>query len=686
YLGRLPLDSLEQLARHLDSCPHCPSSLEALEGKEDAVIAGLRQAVGVEPFSEENECRQALAKVQALVRSPCGPGEAIPEQLGQYRLLERLGQGGMGTVYRALHTRLKRVVALKVLSNPRMSNTQAVARFQREMEAVGKLDHPHIVRASDAGEADGTHFLVMEYVEGMDLGRLVQVAGSLPLAEAGEVIRQAAQGLQHAHEHGLVHRDIKPSNLLLDRQGQVKVADLGLALLQGECSPEELTATGQVMGTVDYMAPEQGDDTHGVDTRADIYSLGCTFYYLLTGRPPFSGPRYVTYRSKLWAHAHEPVPPLPDLPAPLQKVLQRMMAKDPGDRFTNPGQVAEALAPFAAGSHLPDFLAKAEPGSATMVLNSQPLAGTDAQAGSALVDTQPNHEVAPAAKKEKSRFLSTMGPLVAREVSGWQRRSDLLNFVILILLLGGLGASFEIYQRWKHYSFGSHLSGLRVEESRQKDLSGEEAAEAPGEKSPRVYPTALFLFEERGPNAKEYGAKVTDLLYSRLGTRPNIALVEREDLKRVLGEAELNLSGAVKPSQATQVGRLTGAKILVSGSVMSEGKKLYLVAKVIGTETSRVLPVAVEGRAGDELAPLAEKLADKVAVTITQHANQLVASPATQKDQLAELVKKLKQAKHPSVWVKIGDRSVSATTVDPAVQTEFTLLCKEGGFAVIDPD
>ncbi|MBV9123291.1 MAG: hypothetical protein JO112_08040 [Planctomycetes bacterium] len=215
-----------------------------------------------------------------------------------------------------------------------------------------------------------------------------------------------------------------------------------------------------------------------------------------------------------------------------------------------------------------------------------------------------------------------------------------------------------------------------------------QAADPPpgANKNTGVYPTALFVFEERGPSAKEYGAKVSDLLYARLGTRPNIALVEREDLKRVLEEAELNLSGAVKPSEATQVGQLTGAKILVTGSVMSEGKKLYLVAKVIGTETSRVLPVSVEGQTSDDLLPLAEKLADKVAVTITQHANQLVASPATQKDQLAELVKKLKQAKHPSVWVKIGDRSVSATTIDPAVQTEFTLLCKEGGFVVIDPD
>jgi hypothetical protein len=262
----------------------------------------------------------------------------------------------MGVVYRAWHTRLKRAVAVKVLPAERLDNPGCVARFHREMEAVGKLDHPNLVRATDAGEDKGVHFLVMELVEGTDAGKLVR-GGALAVADACEVVRQAALGLQHAHEHGLVHRDIKPSNLMVTPAGQVKVLDMGLALLRGGADAGgELTASGHWMGTLDYMAPEQCQDAHRVDTRADVYSLGCTLYRLLTGEPPFGGPPYDTPYRKMEAHAHQPPPPLlgrlPGAPAGLAGVLARMLAKDPAGRFAVPAEAAAALAPFAAGSDL----------------------------------------------------------------------------------------------------------------------------------------------------------------------------------------------------------------------------------------------------------------------------------------------------------------------------------------------
>jgi serine/threonine protein kinase len=239
--------------------------------------------------------------------------QPLPDHLGQYRLQEKLGQGGMGAVYRALHTRLKRPVALKVLPAQLLHDERAVARFRREMEAVGKLDHPNIIRASDAGEDASWHFLVMELVEGVDLARLSMLLGPLPVADACEVARQAASALQHAHQHGLVHRDIKPSNLLLTSSGEVKLLDLGLARFYGEQSISEvLTATGAVMGTPDYMAPEQSFEPKSVDIRADLYGLGCTLYKLLVGRPPFEGPEYGTLAQKLLAHAQVPVPPIRD--------------------------------------------------------------------------------------------------------------------------------------------------------------------------------------------------------------------------------------------------------------------------------------------------------------------------------------------------------------------------------------
>lgn len=222
---------------------------------------------------------------------------------------KKLGSGGMGTVYRAVHRKLNRTVALKLLPQDRFQSRDAVARFEREMQAVGMLQHPNIVAAHDAGEVDSCHFLVMELVDGEDIGHLLSRTGPLPIAEACEIARQAALGLQHIFENGLVHRDIKPSNLMLasprqrNAQPTVKILDLGLALLDPNQlgAPRELTSTGQVMGTVDYMAPEQGLDTHSVDIRADLYSLGATLYKLLTGRAPLEDPRYNSMMKRLIA-------------------------------------------------------------------------------------------------------------------------------------------------------------------------------------------------------------------------------------------------------------------------------------------------------------------------------------------------------------------------------------------------
>jgi hypothetical protein len=284
---------------------------------------------------------------------PGGTGEPDLGCLGQYQLLARLGEGGMGAVYKARHLQLGKVVALKVLPAGLM-NELSVARFHNEMKAVGRLDHPNIVAAHDAGQVGGTHFLVMEFVDGLDLSRLVRRHGRLPLADACELIRQAALGLQHAHERGLVHRDVKPSNLMLTRGGVVKVLDLGLARSLAEGPPaERLTATRQVIGTADYLAPEQWEDPHAADARADVYGLGCTLYHLAAGEAPFGGDRYRTWAQKMRAHQETPAPPLrqrcPEAPEALAAVLDRMLAKDPADRHPSPGDVAEALRPFTAG-------------------------------------------------------------------------------------------------------------------------------------------------------------------------------------------------------------------------------------------------------------------------------------------------------------------------------------------------
>jgi serine/threonine protein kinase len=267
---------------------------------------------------------------------------------GEYVVLDKLGEGGMGVVLKAQHRRMDRLVAIKVLSSAAMKQAGAVERFHREVQAAAKLMHSNIVTAFDAAEHQGMHYLAMEYVEGSDLATLVKDHGPLPVSQVVECILQAARGLQYAHSKGIVHRDIKPANLLLDKEGTVKILDMGLALIAGAEAalggPERLTATGQVMGTCDYMSPEQALDSHLADHRTDIYALGCTLYRLLTGHPPYQGQ---TLMQILLAHQQAPIPSLStarrEAPAELDACFQRMVAKEPGDRQQSMADVVAEL-------------------------------------------------------------------------------------------------------------------------------------------------------------------------------------------------------------------------------------------------------------------------------------------------------------------------------------------------------
>jgi hypothetical protein len=274
-------------------------------------------------------------------------------RLGRYQILQKLGQGGMGEVYLAQDTELGRRVALKVLPTASVNDPAALARFRREARALAQLSHPGIVQAFDTDSADGRHFLVLEYVEGWSLSRVLREHGRLPPVLAADYVRQAALGLQHAHEKGLVHRDLKPSNLLVNPQGQVKLLDLGLArFLQDQVGDAGLTREGSGMGTPDYCAPEQFHDARHADARSDVYALGCTLYHLLTGSVPFPGS---SLSEKAQAHAEQEPTPVaelcPEVPVGLALAVRRMMAKRPRDRFRSAGEVAEALAPHVpAGS------------------------------------------------------------------------------------------------------------------------------------------------------------------------------------------------------------------------------------------------------------------------------------------------------------------------------------------------
>ncbi|MBT4844162.1 MAG: serine/threonine protein kinase, partial [Planctomycetaceae bacterium] len=254
--------------------------------------------------------------------------------LGDYVLLKKIGAGGMGTVFKARHSRMDRVVALKVLPPNMMKHPEAVQRFRQEVKAAAQLFHPNIVTAFDAGEQSGVHFLVMEFVDGQALSAIVKEHGPFNLEKGMEYIQQASVGLQYAHDRGMVHRDIKPSNLMLDVDGEVKLLDMGTARI-GNQPEEELTKSGVIMGTVNYMSPEQAKDPHTVDHRCDIYSLGCTFYYLLTGKSLYQGDMIQT----LMAHANKPIPSVsaanPEIPTWVDTILAKMLAKNPAHRYSS---------------------------------------------------------------------------------------------------------------------------------------------------------------------------------------------------------------------------------------------------------------------------------------------------------------------------------------------------------------
>jgi tRNA A-37 threonylcarbamoyl transferase component Bud32 len=346
--GRLAPERASALEGHLSGCASCCERLEKAPG--DTFLSRLRAAESTAPGGPG---RSTTDPAGAPPAPPAAPPELVDHP--RYRVLGLLGQGGMGAVYRAEHRHMDRPVALKVIHPGLMRDPAAVRRFRQEVRAAARLHHPNIVTAHDADQAGGLHFLVMEYVEGTTLAELVRRRGPLPVPEACEYARQAALGLQHAHERGMVHRDIKPQNLMLTPGGQVKVLDFGLARLPrtpdgslaGEVPAGPLTGAGAVMGTADYIAPEQAADPRGADIRADVYALGCTLFHLLAGRPPFPDG---TVPEKLARHAGSAFPPVsalrPDVPAGLAAVLARMTARDPADRYQAPAEVAEALAPF----------------------------------------------------------------------------------------------------------------------------------------------------------------------------------------------------------------------------------------------------------------------------------------------------------------------------------------------------
>ena len=322
---------------------------------EADTIAGLREKTETNVASSFAEYLIADGKLTQFQARVLLEGLEVPLLLDRYLILDEIGRGGMGVVYKAIHRQMDRLVALKILPKAAVDSPQKARRFQREVKTAAKLDHPNIVTAFDATESEGTHFLVMSLIDGQNLAELVRSQGPVTDAAAIDYVTQTARGLAHAHSLGITHRDIKPGNLLLDREGKIKILDMGLARIHDRRQPTrqdqstELTEDGAVLGTLAYLAPEQALDTRNADARSDIYALGCTLYFLLTGRAIY---REDTVVKTILAHREGTIPSLhdarEDVPPELDAFFRKMVAKEPEERFQNMEQVLAKLETLSA--------------------------------------------------------------------------------------------------------------------------------------------------------------------------------------------------------------------------------------------------------------------------------------------------------------------------------------------------
>ena len=369
--GRLRDAEMLRLEEHLADCSVCLGMLDQVP--EDPIVPMLR------------DCRSQLFREASVARSePKASGEADHLDEGasgysssvdqdptgsfqpdrndaagrllrdldehpRYRVRSMLDRGGMGVVFVAEDRSEGRPVVLKFLRDDLVDDPDMVERFRRESAAAARLKHPNIVEVLGIEQFGPSPALVLEFIEGTDLARLVERKGPVPVSVGCSLVRQAAIGLQYSFEQGMVHRDIKPSNLMLTKDGTVKILDFGLARMSGELSNEpNLTGTGVILGSIDYMVPEQADDPRLVNIRGDIYSLGCTLYYLLSGRAPFQGSALQVLKAHHWIVARLLSDVRPEIPVHLAALVARMMAKDPDERFQNPAELAQALEAFSS--------------------------------------------------------------------------------------------------------------------------------------------------------------------------------------------------------------------------------------------------------------------------------------------------------------------------------------------------
>jgi TolB-like protein len=640
---------------HLCGCLRCVATLEQLDASDEF----LKAARACNPLSDPPlptvRLENLMERLKALGKPTTSPSStaescdrflAPPQnadeigRLGPYRVLQVLGSGGMGVVYLAEDTRLQRLVALKVLRPALAENAQARQRFQQEARAIAALASDHIVPIYEVSEDRGLPFLAMPVLRGETLADRLAREGRLPADEVRRIGLELARGLAAAHGRSLIHRDIKPGNVWLESPtegepaaGRVKLLDFGLAQVSGD--RRGLTEYGTLLGTPEYMAPEQASG-EPVDARSDLFSLGSVLYALAAGRPPFHGKNSLTVLRSVCEAAPPPLRELaPDLPEDLVALIEKLHARDRSRRCQSAQEVIDWL------------------------------------------EQRPNRTA----------------PLRRRAFG----RRWVLAAAVLFLVIGGLttwaaqfiGTARPPAELLARLTEAGAVEGLPAPGDDQDGESRPAALDEqpqPGQAQPAAVPLAILPFEERGAGVKDQGVQVSDLLFARLSAKDDLVLVDRADLARALKELELGLSGAVRKESAPRVGQLTGARLLLFGSVLHADKRRYLIAKLVSVETGRVVGLSVDAPSSGELGALVTQLSDKVADRLAHPPEGMLPPPEKKEDRLAALRRQLGKDKRPVLWVRIKESAALRPALDPAAQTEFILLARGLGFEVVDAE
>ncbi len=354
--GEISGASFESLHLHIDSCSRCQDELAAIARPTDAVVNMIAGAQHVPPVQLEASLHEKLERMRhslgaAKASDPSLPTLNVNTIVRDYQILELIGEGGMGCVYRAIHTRLNRQVAIKVLRQDRVNSQEAITRFSREMQLIAKLDHPNIVKATDAGEQDGLHYLVMEYLAGVDVARLLRGPITVSIGNACQIAQLAALAMESAHQQMIIHRDIKPSNLLVMPDGSVKILDLGLAQFFDLPSEPAVSRADQAVGTLGYMSPEQLHRSGEITAQADIFSLGVTLHEVITGLRPQGSPENPNFLAEIARDRR------PDLDDRLRQLISEMTSPLGSDRPSSMNEVIERLEPFVHSADLSKLVA-----------------------------------------------------------------------------------------------------------------------------------------------------------------------------------------------------------------------------------------------------------------------------------------------------------------------------------------